>query len=177
MNRRALLIAGGGAILFLLVLFGYYLPRQRALVRAERTAELKLHDLQGLETEVLTILPKPVSVPELAGGRFSRRILRELNVTLIHEELVRLGRTSGEIAVESITELSGRERMEEGVIKLPIRLQLRASYSDFARLLEAIDRSGLPLAVESFSIGNPDNISPSSRIELTLAAVADPAEE
>ncbi len=171
MNRRALYIALAGAGLFLLALFGYCLPRHRARSEARRAAAANLAELQTLEAALRGRPPEGAA--EAIKARFRERVPREFNIPLIHEELVRIGRTTGKITVESITELSNRTRVEDGVRKLPIRLRLRAGYHDFARLLDAIDRSGLPLAVEDFTISKRDNLSPISRIELTVAACAE----
>ncbi len=170
MNRRALFIALAGAGLFLLALFGYYLPRHRARIDAGRTAAANLAELQTLEAALRNRPPERTAAA--IEARFRDRVPREFNIPLINEELVRISRTTGEITVESITELSNRTRVEDGVRKLPIRLRLRAGYHDFARLLDAIDRSGLPLAVEDFTISKRDNLSPLLRIELTVAACA-----
>ncbi len=174
MNRRALIIALVGAGVFLVAFFGYYLPQHRGRTRAEAEEAAASRRLRALEAEIRDRPPEPEAEIGEAAGRFRDRVPRELNVTRINEALVGLCRTSGDITLESITELSVREREEEGVRKLPIRLLLRASYPDFARLLDAIDRSGLPLAVETFTVSNPDNVSILSRVELTVAACADP---
>ncbi len=176
MNRRALIIALAGAGLFLLSLFGYYLPRHRARNEAQQAATAYRAELETLQAALRTgtpIRPRDNREEEKTEG-FRERVPREPDIALIHEELIRLGRTTGKITVESITELGGREREENGVRKLPIRLNLRASYFDFARLLDAIDRAGLPLAVEGFTVSNRENVSPLSRIELTVAACAAP---
>ena len=172
MNRRALIIALAGVVVFLLSCFGYYLPRHRARARARAEEEAAYRSRRALEVEVRAWRPETEEGIEDPAVIFRDRVTRELNVTRINEELVELCRITGDITLDSITELSAREREEEGVRKLPIRLLLRASYPDFARLLDAIDRAGLPLAVEGFTISNPDNLSALSRVELTVAACA-----
>jgi hypothetical protein len=172
MNRREIILLGIGVVLFLSVLFGFYLPRVDDLNELNVTISRDREEINRLER---LIPDRP-----LEGGRLSELIAedeglralmdRDYDITLATGELVRICRLTEGITIDSITEVGEAGPEIEGLQKWLIKLKLRASFHDFAWLLHSLNDSGLPLAVEAFTITNEENRSPLSRIELTVAA-------
>ena len=172
MNRREIILFGIGVVLFLSVLFGFYLPR---------VADLKeLNAAISQDREEIDRLERLIPARPFENGRLTELIAedediqalmdRDYDIALTTGELVRICRITGGITIDSITEAGETNAEEEGLRKWLIKLELRASFYDFARLLHGLNDSRMPLAVEAFTVTNEENISPISRIELTVAS-------
>ena len=172
MNRREIVLLSIGVVLFLSVLFGFYLPRVDDLK--------ELNVAISRDREEIDRLERLIPACPLEGGRLSELIAedeglralmdRDYDITLATGELVRICRLTDGINIDSITEVGEAVPEIEGLRKWLIKLKLRASFYDFARLLHERNDSRMPLAVENFAITNEENRSPISRIELNVAA-------
>jgi len=172
MNRREIILLSIGVVLFLSVLVGFYLPRVDDLK--------ELNVIISRDKEEINRLERLIPDRPLEGGRLSEliaedeglRVLmdRDYDITLATGELVRICRLTDGITIDSITEVGEAVPEIEGLRKWLIKLKLRASFYDFARLLHGLNDSRMPLAVEAFTVTNEENISPISRIKLTVAS-------
>ncbi len=172
MNRREIVLISIGAVIFLAVLFYFYLPRQEELKALNATIVVKRGEIERLGHFIPDRPLEEGRLKELIeeSEGLQAAMERECDISLAPGELVRLCRVTGGITIDSITEVGAEAANEEGLEKRLIKLHLRASFHDFARLLHGLNDSGLSLAVNSFTIDNEENRPPLSRIELTVAA-------
>lgn len=172
MNRREIILLSIGVVLFLSVLLGFYLPRAADLKELNETISRDREEINRLERLIPDQPLEAGRLAELIAEDEGLRALmdQEYDITLATGELVRICRINEGITIDSITEVGEAGPEIEGLQKWLIKLELRASFYDFAWLLHELNDSGLPLAVEAFNIINEDNRSSLSRIELTVAA-------
>ena len=162
------LIIASAALIAALI---FYLPRKTKVgkIKAEINREkIKIRELS------FRLPRKSLAKPDInellkAKNRLLEQLPEEWDVAGATEEIVNRSKRAGTIDIESITEVGPAEPSPEGVEKWLIQISLKASYHDFARFLYQLGEASIPLAVESFTILNPDNSEPLSMIDLTLA--------
>jgi hypothetical protein len=172
MNRQGIILIFIVAVIFLIVLVGVYLPQQDALRKLNATITAEKEEIDQLERYIPDHRLEAGRLAELIKEAEDLRspVARVYDISTATEEMVRLCRVSGGITVDSITEEGEGRIGKDGVRKWLIRLHLRSSYHDFARLLHRFNDADLPLAVEAFSITNQENQFPRSQIELIVGA-------
>ncbi len=165
-------------LFFLIVSLFFYLPKKAEVREIETDIRKKSAEISRLSTQVPRWWQAGTEMAELTEEKKRLRTLLppEWDVTGATEEIVRRSRQTESITIESINETGAAGPGPEGVKKWLIRVRLKASFPDFARFLDRLERSAIPLAVESFVISHPDDTAPRCLIELTVAIVKYPGD-
>jgi len=172
-NDVIYLIAAVAALIASLV---FYLPRNAEVREIEDEIARRTLEIRELSFRLPRENADSPDLNELTEEK--QRLLDQLpgewDISAATEAIVNRSKRAGSINIESIHEVGPTEPSPEGVEKWLIQISLKSSYHDFARFLYQLGEARVPLAVETFTIVNPDNTAPLSTIELTLAVCRQP---